>query len=504
MIMEIKTTESDQTSFTTNNIYIISACPGSGKTTRIHQIVSEKIEEGIDPGSIYAITFTREAARILREKTGLVNSSTIHSLAYSLLETTADINIRGISYTAMLLKATELLKNETIDIDIKLLCIDEAQDLNYHQYEFIEELIKRAEITYMVGDPMQSIYGFQGGSPEYMLHPYATYLQMDKSYRLSSSVCKFINTVFEDQEIYPFQERDSHVKTFFVKNDKPGIYNILYTNLISLSTEDQTTGVLFRTNREVLNFITSVEKGYEYNYVIPITEHPLLALISIYLNYDGYIDLSHIVTVTEYFGYVNYSFRKNLMTLKDLYDSNGQGITMNDLKQVASADLNQNDHISYKGEILNSFSNIIMNVIETLDIYKMDVEYTEESIINAVNNLYDKGLYVERIYDISPEIIAKSLLDNNSGNNSSYRIDNGSNITISTVHAAKGAEYDNVIYTLNTKMSIYDSEEFRIFYVATTRSRNNLYIVSPELDMNEIDHTVSNIYDRLKIINGVI
>ena len=49
------------------------------------------------------------------------------------------------------------------------ICIDEAQDLNHAQYQFLLALTN-GEFTniMMVGDPNQSIYHFNGSSPDYM------------------------------------------------------------------------------------------------------------------------------------------------------------------------------------------------------------------------------------------------------------------------------------------------------------------------------------------------
>jgi DNA helicase-2/ATP-dependent DNA helicase PcrA len=50
----------------------------------------------------------------------------------------------------------------------KHICIDEAQDLNKAQYEIIKVLAGSNTSIFMVGDPNQAIYGFNGSSSEYM------------------------------------------------------------------------------------------------------------------------------------------------------------------------------------------------------------------------------------------------------------------------------------------------------------------------------------------------
>jgi DNA helicase-2/ATP-dependent DNA helicase PcrA len=50
----------------------------------------------------------------------------------------------------------------------RYICVDEAQDLNKAQYEFIKILAGKISGICMVGDPNQAIYGFNGSSSEYM------------------------------------------------------------------------------------------------------------------------------------------------------------------------------------------------------------------------------------------------------------------------------------------------------------------------------------------------
>jgi len=72
----------------------------------------------------------------------------------------------------------------------------------------------------------------------------------------------------------------------------------------------------------------------------------------------------------------------------------------------------------------------------------------------------------------------KNMLDN--GEN----LDEPARIWLSTIHAAKGGEEDNVILCLDMGKKILKSikksesrsdEEHRVWYVGTTRARNNLY-----------------------------
>jgi DNA helicase-2/ATP-dependent DNA helicase PcrA len=109
----------------------------------------------------------------------------------------------------------------------------------------------------------------------------------------------------------------------------------------------------------------------------------------------------------------------------------------------------------------------------------------EEKEINDVRDFIPSGNWdpEKNWYDIfvgdqKEKLYIKNMLDN--GENLNVK----SRIWLSTIHAAKGGEEDNVILCLDMGNKILKSikrsqqkndEEHRVWYVGTTRARNNLY-----------------------------
>jgi DNA helicase-2/ATP-dependent DNA helicase PcrA len=66
-------------------------------------------------------------------------------------------------------------------------------------------------------------------------------------------------------------------------------------------------------------------------------------------------------------------------------------------------------------------------------------------------------------------------------------------ITLSTIHGVKGGECDNVVLITDVSYKVYEElqqrpdDELRVFYVAVTRAKENLYIVEPRTQ-NYFDH----------------
>ena len=63
---------------------------------------------------------------------------------------------------------------------------------------------------------------------------------------------------------------------------------------------------------------------------------------------------------------------------------------------------------------------------------------------------------------------------------------NKARIRLSTIHGIKGGESDNVVvisdisYRTWRKLNTEPDDEHRVFYVAVTRARKNLFILQPE------------------------
>lgn len=80
-----------------------------------------------------------------------------------------------IDYTSMVKSATILIQNEeyvrkSLEAKFPCLVIDEYQDLGKPLHEMVLGLLSNTKIKlFAVGDPDQSIYDFQGASPEYLI-----------------------------------------------------------------------------------------------------------------------------------------------------------------------------------------------------------------------------------------------------------------------------------------------------------------------------------------------
>ncbi len=152
------------------NRIVVMASAASGKTTLMTEKVRSLLRNNVDPRQIAVITFTNLAASELRGRLGNdykpgLYVGTIHSLANQLL------NIAGISTSSILNKEQfdklfELVKKNPHCVKhYEWVLLDEAQDSDEHQFEFIFDMIN-PDCFFVCGDVKQSIYQWNGAKPK--------------------------------------------------------------------------------------------------------------------------------------------------------------------------------------------------------------------------------------------------------------------------------------------------------------------------------------------------
>jgi hypothetical protein len=161
---------------------LVPAQAGAGKTTTlIHRIAHLMATEGIGASDILVWTFSRAAAQVLRGRTGRsavvgrrVRAQTFDSWAsYLLLEAGhRPEDLAGFGFDRRIVLATEAIENEVVETTERgapaHVIIDEVQDLVGARREMVESFLDHfPDIGFtVVGDTAQSVYGFQVSDPQ--------------------------------------------------------------------------------------------------------------------------------------------------------------------------------------------------------------------------------------------------------------------------------------------------------------------------------------------------
>lgn len=184
--------------------------PGGGKTTTIvKKILYHKLNKDLKDNYNYIIvTFSKKACTDFISRGSNIDSTsfnttnvrTIHSLAGSI---TMKINNKQISSLDIVVaSANDIVKRCTVKelktvkllSKLKLIVVDEAQDISAVQYELIKNISEKLKANLiMVGDPNQNIYQFQNGSDRYLMNYEGTEHVLIKNHRSTKEIVDVVN-----------------------------------------------------------------------------------------------------------------------------------------------------------------------------------------------------------------------------------------------------------------------------------------------------------------------
>jgi len=232
----------------TGSIRILAAA-GSGKTTTMAQKVRDEIDSGrCAPEEICFITFTRFAADQIRNRVKrvighMVNilCGTFHSMMYRMLfaaqlRPSSNDGLYDARMEKWVADFMELVRKRDpaiikILLGYKILIVDEFQDLDEIQFEFISlfKQIKPSLRVIAIGDLAQNIYRFRGTSNEFLrtkideVCPDLQTFTLTTNFRSTKAILKVVNTIFREEI------RDGHILPMLpapaaVEGPKPKYY----------------------------------------------------------------------------------------------------------------------------------------------------------------------------------------------------------------------------------------------------------------------------------------
>ena len=489
-------------------INIILGPPGTGKTTKLLEICKQKKEEGISWDKIGFFSFSQKAAYEAKDRArekfqasreDLIHFRTLHSFAYrnlaiddnnlfkkknwkelsslvgwdlnfdesdesiytntnhkfvnlinlarlkntDLLQEWRRCEDRSMSWDRLqylddiitgfkdennLYDYTDMIVRYTLDPIINnfdVLFIDEAQDMPTIQYEMIDKLIKHSKETFIAGDDDQAIFRWMGADVDRFIDLKGSVQVLDKSYRCPERIFRLANTIIS-------KVSNRRQKTWSPKSEQGKVKRVTHLRHIDLSEGNWL--LLGRTkkirNEMIEGHLKSLGMWYGRGEHRPISRTVLNAI---------------------------YAWNR-------LHDN--QTISYGDVQYIYN-------QIVAKGRLkrgAKTFSDEDKDKIYTLDILKKDhgllVDGQWYEVMNKISE-YDVA-YIRRLLDLGEDLQKEPR------------------IKTSTIHQAKGGECDNVVVLTDIGKIVYKSytknpdDEHRVFYVAVTRAKENLYIVDPQ------------------------
>lgn len=362
------------------------------------------------------------------------------------------------------------------------ICVDEAQDTSYIQHRIIQMLAEKSRNIFMVGDEDQSIYGFRAAYPKALLEFEKTWkdakvLFIETNYRSTPEIVGTSMDFIHQNK----KRRDKKMKAFNSSGEKIDILwakdRIQQFDMIADIAHDATEPVtfLYRNNDTALPIIDALDRSK-----IP---YKARAVDSLFFTNIIYRDVMCIFRLA-----LNPSDGESFM---QIYYKLGLYV-----KKVMAEEA-----AAMGGNILYGLKSQVGKYTEKkLDRIIADFQRISKSApANAIDIIYEMGygdylaehgidsfrLNIMRTLAVRektiPEFI-KRLEYLQKIIRSGSKTDNAM-VLLSTIHSAKGLEYDNVVL-VDVADGVFPSkskdtdieEEKRLFYVAMTRAKKKLCI----------------------------
>lgn len=411
-----------------NQYIVVAAGPGSGKTRLlVHKLASLLLAEDVKHEQLLMLTFSRAAATEFKKRlvelignaANFIEIKTFHSYCFDLLG-----RVGSLLETEHIIKtAIERIRSGEIEpfrITKTVLVVDEAQDMNKEEYELVKALMEQNEEmrVILVGDDDQNIYGFRGADSAHMqsliTEKEAVKYELTENYRSKDNIVSLANAWAST-----ISNRLKTEPCFASQQQNGTIQVTQYTQnniIVPLS------GVI---GKAALSGSTCV---------LTKTNEEAMLLSGLLLQQGVQAKL-----IQSNDGF-NLSNLYELRFFSDIINDNaGSPLITDEDWTAARRRLNAHIQTSTKKELANA---VIRSFEEanTAKKYKSDWKsFLFESKVEDFLNIDSEVVYV------------------------------------STIHKAKGKEFDNV-YLLLKNFTPGTDEEKRQFYVAITRAKTNLSI----------------------------
>ncbi|MDE6578295.1 MAG: ATP-dependent helicase [Muribaculaceae bacterium] len=374
------------------------------------------------------------------------------------------------------------------------ICVDEAQDLNRVQYFVLRSMtFGRNNNIMLVGDPNQSIYGFNGSSADLMQKDFVkdyspTIIILSDNYRSTKSILQFANKIIPgsaslDNIVLNGICEETQYNT--VEQEAQSVVKKI-SNLISLRNCDEIEDVISYTNfailarnKYVLQAVENVLSSHDIPYYYKTTSSGIE-----FNSQSGKAFFLGILVKANPKDSFHFSQLKDLLELK----SCAQGF--NELMHEFPANSIQHailDCLILLKDNGDNFKICLDHIIKRIE--AQDFEDSEEELNNAYEDFTELREHWHRYSKSSSERSLSSFRNAVAlGQTSIRRQEEG--IALSTVHTMKGQEKDIVFligmddqtfpdYRAIQKGGFEMLQEKNNLYVAVTRARRYLFISYP-------------------------
>lgn len=413
-----------------------------------------------------------------------------------------------------LIVKTNLLFEENPDLRekysdrFKYVFVDEYQDTNDTQYKLIKNLVSKNDNICCVGDSDQSIYGWRGANIQNIQNfekdfKNAKVILLEQNYRSTQPILDLANTVIKNNSL----RKDKNLWTAKNEGDMP-IYRRMYSDIDEADQVVQwieqeryrenpyeEMAILYRTNAQSRLFEERLNRLGIPNRVVGGLKFydrkeikDCVSYLRIVENLNDNMALNRIINEPKR-GIGKTTMDKLLQCSQNRSISMMQYIKDTDLPDFSNATAKKLQEFYY---LIKSFPKDQMNVAELME-HILDKTGYRANLEKSTNRddktrLENIDEYVSSLYQFvqdNPDKNLREYLETSSLMTDLDKTDdNTKGVSMMTIHAAKGLEFDVVFFTgleegtIPSRVDEDVEEERRLCYVAITRARKKLYITS--------------------------
>ncbi|MFZ2603178.1 MAG: ATP-dependent helicase [Candidatus Omnitrophota bacterium] len=401
-----------------------------------------------------------------------------------------------------------LLKHDNIRCSLskkyRYIMVDEYQDTNKLQAQIVYLLASEHKNVMVVGDDSQSIYSFRGANFKNIIDFPKIFkdtkiIKLEENYRSIQPILNLTNEVIKNAD-------EKFEKTLFTR--KKG------TNLpVFVDAEDENAQSKYiadkilelrETGMELKDIAVLFRSGWHSNDLeIELTNRNIP-----FIKYGGqkFVEAAHIKDIISYLRIASnifdaVSWHRALLLIKGVGPKTA-GRVIDEI--MVNKNLDKNSKLIQKFKAVVDLFELLKNVDLATDapakLIRMFLKYYEPRLKDKYDD-FNKRLNdldsLERIasrYDSLEKFLTDMALEPPEKNiiEAGNKDKDDSILTLSTIHSAKGLEWECVflIYCAEGHLPSYLSlenkeqieEERRLFYVALTRAKENLFLLKPHID----------------------
>lgn len=383
---------------------------------------------------------------------------------------------QALDFDDLLMKTIHLFQAEPtvlakFQITFRYILVDEYQDTNPAQYQFIQMLAKRHRNLCVVGDAAQAIYGFRGADFRNIVnfkrdYPEAKVFNLEQNYRSTQIILDAAHAVISENRTHPilklWTEKKEGVKItiFEARNEVEEAVYVLERIQEVAELKHQSLNefaVLYRTNAQSRSIEEIfLKRGLPYKLV-------------------GGVQFYERKEIKDILAYLKLVANPSDSVAKKRIEKVGKGRAGRFMEYFMSLDP---ANLPFTHELLDSII-VVTDYLAYLD------DGTEQGKMRT-ENVKELASVAEQFPELNNFLENVALIQDNQMPDSKLKESQQEAVTLMTIHASKGLEYP-VVFLVGMEEGLFPhsrsmldpnqmEEERRLAYVGITRAKERLFL----------------------------